>query len=230
MKHVRKMIYGLALTASMVGSGYALPVTLVGSHVDFTFDDALTGQYGQAAVAGDTLYFTPTAFSAQSSNGEGYVLAAETINIRATAHDGQSFSTASLAERGDYLLLGNAASADVTGQLRVFDTANPAVDVTAAITPSGALNLSGVPSKNWSADALVEVSSWNTGGTLNFTLENLLLASTTDTHSLSFVQKKYAGLTVVTSPVPEAQIPSLLLAGLGLIGYTVSRRRDRAAR
>jgi hypothetical protein len=227
MNHFRTKIFGMFLSAAVMGSAHAIPVTLVGSDVDFTFDNSLTGKYGQPVVSGDTLYFTPTTFIAQSSNGVGYVLTPETINISATAHTGKTIGTANLAERGDYLLLGSSATADVTGQLRAFDVANPGVDMSSAITPTSALNLSGVPSKNWFAAATVDVSSWKTAKTLNFTLENFLLASTTNPDSLAFVQKKYAGLTIMTSAVPEAQVSMLMLAGLGFVGFTVVRSRYR---
>jgi hypothetical protein len=231
MKPTRTLIAGLTLlTQALISSAYAVPVTLSGTDVDYTFDDALVGLYGQPTLSGDTLYFTPTQFSAQSSNGQGYVLTPDTFNIRATAHAGQTISSASFDERGDYLLQGTGSSADVTGQLRVFDTANPSTDMTASISPSSPLTMTGVPSKNWAASTTLDVSGWNSAGPLNFTVENLLLASTTDPNSLAFVQKKYAGLTIVTSPVPEPQDYALILAGLGLVGFTVARSRYRVTR
>jgi hypothetical protein len=213
----------LVLGQGLVSAAYAVPVTVSGTNYDFTYDDSLVGLFGQPTVSGDTLYFTPTGFKSQSSNGAGYVAATGTVNIVVTAHAGQSFGNVDLAERGDYLLLGSGSSADVTGQVRVFDTAMPLVDMTSAITPTSPLSMTGTPAQNWSANASVNVSGWTSATQLNVTLENLLLASTSSANSFAFVEKKFAGLTI--SPVPEAQTSSMLLAGLGLIGFVVARRR-----
>ncbi|MDP3217955.1 MAG: FxDxF family PEP-CTERM protein, partial [Deltaproteobacteria bacterium] len=44
------------------------------------------------------------------------------------------------------------------------------------------------------------------------------------TDTLAFIEKKYAGLNVITTPVPEAETYAMMLAGLGLIGFAVRRR------
>jgi PEP-CTERM putative exosortase interaction domain len=214
----------LVLGQGLVSTAYAVPVTVSGTNYDFTYDDSLVGLFGQPTVSGDTLYFTPTDFKSQSSNGAGYVATTGTVNIVVTAHAGQSFGSVDLAERGDYLLLGSGSSADVTGQVRVFDTAMPLVDMTSVVTPNSPLTMVGTPAQNWSANASANVSGWTSATQLNITLENLLLASTSSANSFAFVEKKFAGLTI-TTPVPEAQTSSMLLAGLGLIGFVVARRR-----
>jgi len=38
------------------------------------------------------------------------------------------------------------------------------------------------------------------------------------------VEKKFVGLSFVTTPVPEAETYAMMLAGLGLIGFVVRRR------
>ena len=226
MKRVKTLVTGVyLLSQALTGAASAASVTLSGTTVDFSFDNTLMGLFGQPSVAGDTLFFTPSNFKAKSLNGEGYVLTDETINVQVTAHSGRSFNSVNLSERGDYLLLGSGSTADVTGQVRVFDTAMPQTDLTASIIPTSPLNISGLPSKNWNAGASINVASWNTAKTLNVTIENLLLASTSSTASLAFVEKKFAGLSFITSAVPEAETYTMMLAGLGLIGFMVSRRK-----
>lgn len=226
MKRVKKLAIGIFLLGNALsGAVSAASITLIGDNVDFTFDDTLMGLFGQPAVTGDTLFFTPVDFLATSLNGAGYTLTSDTINIEVTAHTGWSFNSVDLIEKGDYLLLGTGSTADVTGEIRVFDTSAPLLDMTANIVPTSLLNVTGVPSIDWLADASVDVSAWNTASTLNVTVENLLLTSTSTPVSLAFLEKKFVGLTIVTTPVPEAETYSMLLAGLGLVGFMVARRR-----
>lgn len=231
MKPINQLKAGLVLLGigqALSGAAFAASVTMAGTSVDFTFDDALLGMFGPASVSGDTLYFTPTSFSAKSMNGSGYDLANGTLNVMMTAHSGQSFSTVDLLERGDYLLLGSGSTADVTGQIRAFDTAHPMTDITASIAPTSPLDQTGTPTHNWTATASANVAGWTGAQKINVTMENLLLASTSAPISLAFAEKKFIGLTsnMIATPVPEAENAAMMLAGLGLIGWTVGRRRS----
>ncbi len=229
MKRVKKLAIGMVLLGqALSGAANAASATLTGTNFDFTYDDALMGLFGQPTVAGDTLFFTPINFTAKSLNGAGYAFNNETLNLKVKAHTGKAFTNVGLVEKGDYLLLGAGSTAEVDGQVRVFDSAMPLVDLTSNITPSSPLNLMGGPSKNWTANASVDVSSWKTARTLNVTLENLLLTSSSAPASLAFMEKKFVGLTFGSSSiaaVPEAETYAMMLAGLGLVGLVVSRRR-----
>ncbi len=230
MKRVKKLAIGMVLLGqALSGVANAASTTLTGTNFDFTYDDTSMGLFGQPSVAGDTLFFTPINFDARSLNGVGYAFNNDTINLKVKAHTGQSFSNVSLVEKGDYLLLGAGSTAELGGQIRVFDNAMPLVDLTSNITTSGPLNVSGAPTRNWIANASVDVSSWNTARTLNVTLENLLLTSTIAPASLAFMEKKFVGLTFGSSTiaaVPEPETYAMMLAGLGLVGFMVSRRRN----
>lgn len=222
MKRVTRLATGVFLLSQVLtGAAYAASVTLTGDSVDFTYDDTLVGLFGKPTLAGDTLFFTPVDFEAQSLNGTGSGFTHDTLNIKVTAHSGYTFDSVDLVENGSYLLLGSS-TADVTGQLSVFDTAMPLVSLTDSITPTG-LEMSGVPSKSWTADASVDVSAWD-ASTLNLTAFNAVLASTSGLGDVAYVGKNFLGLTLVTTPVPEAEMYSMMLAGLGLIGFVVSRR------
>jgi hypothetical protein len=226
MKRVNKKLAAgmILLSQTLTGAAFAASVTLSGTTVDFSFDDSMLGLFGTAKVAGDTLYFTPTDFVAQSSNGAGYVLTNETINVEVTARQNYDFSNFGFTEKGDYLMLGSGTSVAVTGQVRLFDVANPNVDITSTLLPANPMTHVGVPTDNWIAQNSTDLSAWNTANTLNVTVENLLLASTSIPNSLAFVEKKYVGLSFVTTPVPEAETYAMMLAGLGLIGFVVRRR------
>lgn len=229
MKRVKTLAAGIFLLGqALSGAAFAASVTLAGNTIDFTFDDALLGLFGPAAVSGDTLYFTPVAFQAQSLNGAGFALTNDTMNIQVAAHDGWSFAGMGLLERGDYLLLGAGSMADVGGQIRVFDLANPLADLDASISATAPLDLRGMPTHNWQADAALDLSAWNDARALNVTIQNLLLASTGASPSLAFIEKKFVGLTpdmLAVTPVPEAETYAMMLAGLGLVGLAAARRR-----
>ncbi len=229
MKRVKPLAAGIFLLGqALSGAAFAASVTLAGNTIDFSFDDALLGLFGPASVSGDTLYFTPTDFTATSLNGAGFALTHDTLNIQVSAHAGWMFSTLDLVERGDYLLLGSGSTADVGGQMRVFDIAAPLTDTPAAIASLSPLNLTGMPTHNWTAQASADLSAWDSVQAINVTLENLLLASTGANASLAFVEKKFVGLTpfmVAAAPVPEAETYAMMLAGLGLVGVAVARRR-----
>lgn len=231
MKRVNLLASGIfVLGQAFSVAAIAAPVTLAGGTVDFSFDDAMLGLFGSAAVSGDTLYFTPTAFDVQSLNGNGFALSNETVNVRISAHSGYEFKSLDLVERGDYLLLGSGGMVDVGGQLRVFDVTNPLSDITASIAAGGALTAVGLPTHNWSATAAANVSTLD-AREIKVTVENLLLAYTTSPGSLAFIEKKFAGLTVDTvavTSVPEAETWTMMLAGLGLVGFLAGRRRRMA--
>lgn len=231
MKCVNILAAGMLLIGqSLSGVVLAAPVTMSGDNVDFIFDDALLGLNGKAQVRGDTLYFMPIDFDAKSLNGQGYVLANETMNILVSAHDGWSFAGVNLLERGDYLLLGEGGKVHVTGQMRVFDVAKPLVDLTSGIVPLSALDQTGLSMVNWASNSAVDLSSMHGASMVNVTVENLLLASTTNPGTLAFIEKKWIGLSMdmdglahAATPVPEADAYAMLLAGLGLVGLAYRR-------
>ena len=228
MNRMNQMAVGAFLLAqAFSGAAFAAPVTLTGTSVDFTFDDALMGLFGQPTLSGDTLSFTPVDFKATSTNGEGYKLTDNTVNIQMTAHSGYSFSSVGLAERGDYMLQGGSSSANVAGQVRVFDVSDPMKDTTTSIAPSAPLDQKGLSAHPWTASNTTDLSSWTGTKSVNVSFQNLLVASTNGDSSLAFVDKKYGGLTATTAavtPVPEPQASAMMLAGLGLIGWQIRRR------
>ncbi|MBI3431062.1 MAG: PEP-CTERM sorting domain-containing protein [Hydrogenophilales bacterium] len=229
MNRMNQMAAGAFLLAqAFSGAAFATPVTLTGTTVDFTFDNALMGLFGQPILSGDTLSFTPVNFNATSSNGEGYKLTDNTVNVQMTAHNGYSFSSVDLAERGDYLLQGGGSTANVAGQVRVFDVSDPMKDTTTSIGPSAAMDQTGISTHPWTAANSTDLSAWNGTKSVNVSFQNLLVASTNGSSSLAYVDKKYSGLTATTAaaPVPEATSSAMMLAGLGLIGWQVRRRRS----
>lgn len=206
-------------------------VVLQGNTLTFIYDDLLEGLFGVPTVLGDSLYFTPTVFDASALNGVGYDLVKSTLNIKVMAKSGYDLDSVSLLEAGDYLLLGAGTSVDVGGQLRAFDLATPSVFTTSSIVASS-LTTTGLPTQDWTASAAISLdgASWIEGSGINLTIENILLALSTQPATGAFIEKKYVGLSFETtlSPVPEPGHAMLILSGLSLLGFVVRRRGPAA--
>lgn len=205
-------------------------VTLSGSTVNYTFNDSLLGLFGTPSISGNTLYFTPINFYAQSLNGAGYSLTRDTVNVQVSAKAGYTLDALNLQETGDYQLLGRKSNVNVGGQIRVFSLSQPLNQLTDSVTPTAPLNLKGSSTHDWTAVAGIDLTqhpSSYSASPINVTLENLLTADTLKKNTLAYIEKKSIGLDVITSPVPEVKDWALMLAGLGLVGLQM-RRRTRA--
>jgi hypothetical protein len=229
---IKSGVIGLCLAAGLqVGTASAIPVTVSGATVSFTYDSALTGLFGSPTVVGDSFYFTPITFVAQSYNGAGIVHTSATFNVAVTANAGYALSATTLAEQGDYYAIGSGSEVAVGGKLFVRDLADPVASVTSSsITPDMPLadstTLAGFATSNWTASAGgVLPSGWGPVVGTNVTIQNILLASSSLPGTAAFIEKKFVGLTVVTSPVPEPNNALLLLSSLGLVWYTARRKK-----
>lgn len=204
----------------------AATVTLSGSSVDFTYDDALVSLFGTPTVLGDTIYFTPADFDVISENGAGISFTNALVNISVAPKAGFDLDSVSLFERGSYLLLGAGMKwVEASGQVSAFDLADPGVFSTASLV-STPTTTAGLPPNYWDAMAGInlDTSAWQAGGGINLTIENFLIASTAAPGSMAFMDKGYIGASFVASPVPEPEDYLLMLASIGLIGFVVVHR------
>lgn len=237
-RHTGAAVLGLS-AACWAGTATAIPVTLAGTTVSFTFDTALAGLFGAPSVVGDSLFFTPTTFKAQSLNGAGLTLTSQTFNVAVSANPGYLLSAVNLTEAGDYFNLGSGSAVGVGGQLRMFDLEAPLLPAATSSIVAGApltavTSLSSFATSNWNASASVTVPSSGWGGTdgyvtnVNVTVENLLLATTQTLGDGAFIEKKFTSLAIVTTPIPEPQAYLMFIAGLGLVGWVAWRRTGNA--
>ena len=235
MKRMSKLAVGILLLGQAIsGSALAVPVTLTGTTVSFTFDSALSGLFGAPTVSGDALFFTPTSYKAQSFNGSGFASASQTFNITVNANPGYLVSAVNLTEDGDYYNIGAGASVAVGGKLYVRDLESPLAPaavskIKAALPLTAVTSMADFETTDWTSHAGVTIpSGW--GGAdgvvsgVNVTIENILLANSLTSGSAAFIEKKFVGLNVVMAPVPEPTTYAMMLAGLGLVGFAVRRR------
>lgn len=230
---VRPVVLGILLATS--GMAAATSVTLNGSDVSFTYDDANTGLFGSPTVAGNTIFFTPTDFIAQSTNGAGTVITSSTVNIVVTPNQGKAITSLSLTERGDYSLNGDGSAVGIGGQLRVFSMNDPInVEDSSFITSASNLAINDNHYHNWTAGAGVDLTGaqWAKTSAVNMTLENILEATTSGTSpSKAYIEKKFAGVGITVGLVPPASVPvpaAAWLFGSGLFGLIGVARRERA--
>ena len=231
--NLRPVAVGILLLGSGVTS--ASTITLNGTDVMFTYDDTLTGLFGTPTVSGNTLFFTPAAFKAISTNGMGTVLTSSNMNVLVTPNAGVKLSSIGLQESGDYSLKGVGSTVDVGGELRAFDIGNPfTVQDTAFINTTSPLTSSDNKYHNWTATANLDLSSaaWQKANAVNFTIENVLEATTTARFSKAFIDKKFSGIQLSVGAIdgitPPSAVPvpgALWLFGSGLVGLVgISRR------
>lgn len=226
------------------GSVHSAMITIVGTDFDVVYDDTKLGQFGAPTLTGDTLYFTPNNFRAESLNGQGVVTDNSTLNgLTLVAHAGFHFGSLSMAEFGDYIMTGASSSVTVGGQLRAFDAFNSILTQTSnSLVVNGAtpLNLIDGLNHDWVAGASITnatptiipgSSPWLAGASqVGLTLENNLSAFTasTDTGPLrAMVEKKFNGVAITVQPVPVPAAVWLLGSGLCALGVCRGRRASR---
>lgn len=238
----RRIAVGLLAVTVWAGTVQAAQQTLVGSQFDVIYDDQTLGLFGTPTFAGNVLYFTPNAASASSVNGQQFVTTNTTVSgLQLVAKGGYQFGAISLAELGDYKLQGAGSSVDVSGRLIAFDVANSLQTMTPVPLAVGSpLTLADGQLHDWVATASVGPLSTSTpllpflppltgwlddSERVGLTIENLLEAYTAPgvAPSLAFVEKKFQGVQVTVSMVPEPATWAAMIAGLALLGLRLRR-------
>lgn len=231
MKHMNKLAAAILLLSQAIsGTALAVPVTVAGTTVSFTFDSALSGLFGAPTVTGDALFFTPTTYKAQSFNGTGFASASQTFNIAVNANSGYLVSAVNLNEDGDYYNIGTGSSVAVGGKFYARDLESPMTPaasskIQSSLPLTDMTSMADFETTDWTSHANIAIpAGWGGVSGVNVTIENILLANSTTLGAAAFIEKKFVGLNVVTAPVPEPETYAMLLAGLGLVGFVVRRR------
>lgn len=235
MKKLSKLMAGCAACLLSASVNSAI-VTLNGTDVSFTFDDA--SLFGSASVIGNSLIFTPTSFSASSSNGAGAVQTTDTLNIKIeTTTAGFNLTSFSVLELGDYSVSGSTNNGNVATGV----SASTRLQVNSLTTTCGVFNLAcldstiantglltdtGGGSVNWNLAATVDLADtagWGSDTWVNAQIQNNLNATSLTSGENAFIQKKASGVVLTVNPVP---VPAAVwLFGSGLLGLVAMGRR-----
>jgi hypothetical protein len=237
LKPIISRALGLLLLANAWAAWAAFDTTISGTEFDVLFDSTRLDLFGTPSLSGNTIFFTPTAFSATSLNGAGSQLTHATINFELAAKPGFSLAQVQVVERGDYQLSGMGSAVKVTGQLSAFDPKDP-VNAFAfqflAVSGSTPLTLNDGDLHPWQAGANIDVSHnpFSQPRELNVTLENILTATTLPGAgaSFAFIEKKFAGAPISPldpSAIPVPGAPWLFASGLLALGPLLRPRRAK---
>lgn len=224
----------LLITAAFAcGSAQAAMVTVFGTDLSFTYDDATP--FGSAIVVGNSLTFSPTNFKAESLNGQGTVSSNVSLNVDVSVLAGHSYAIdkVQVSEHGDYKLLGPTASVSVGGALTLIsytktDPNNFGSPYSSINTfNAGSLTQQGGPTL-WSAAVIADMNGqlgWQTDTHLLVKLENLLSATTLAGDQQAFVEKKISSVGIQF--VPAVPVPAAVwLMGSALLGlFGIGKRR-----
>jgi hypothetical protein len=232
--------------ACAAGAAHADLHTIVGTSFDVVYDDTKLGLFGTPVLAGNVLFFTPNSFSAQSLNGALLSTRNSTISgIELLAKNGNRFDAISLGEAGDYRLSGAGSEVKMDGRLIAFDVNNALQTYTPkpiTVSASTPLSLADGLLHDWVASSVVDSSStslptlpflppvagWlDDTARVGITIENLLSAYTAAgiAPSEAFIEKKFTGVGLTISAVPEPATWALLVPGLLLAAVAARRAR-----
>lgn len=231
ISNTRKHIAGLSAAALLAfgASGVSQAAVIMGTDLIFTYDDSTA--FGTANVVGNTIFFNPTTFKAQSENFEGSVSDDATVNITVEVKAGSDFviSGADLSENGDYLLEGDDTSVSLGGQLRATSLTQGPYQIFDFIDPNSPLTQRDQLTA-WNADAAIDfndVAGWGTDTKVILTIENLLNAKSNEQNGNAFIQKKFGGVGLTV--MPEVPLPAAAwLFGSALLGLVGVGRRSRS--
>jgi len=226
-KAIKRTALSLALGFGLIGSAAATIQSIEGTHLTFTYDDALVGLFGTPSVSGDTLFFTPNSFRTAGIGASSYSFVSDTFVFTVAAKSGYTLTGVDLTEQGDYRLHRPTGTGDLgvdlTGEIRVRDLGTLA-EKTANLQTTAPLTTLGSSTIDWTANADTSFQAWQSTGA-RVTIENVLDAWTDTTKpSSAFIEKKYVGASFQVTAVPEPETYAMFLAGLGMLGMVARRR------
>lgn len=230
----------MALAAALLGSqaAGAAFVLLPGWNFDLRYDDAQAGiaTFGAPVLNWNTIFFVPSDFSAQSSNGGGLDVQSGSVTFELIAKPTVAFDRLLMTARGDYRLIGADSAVSVSGSLSASNPLAGTQTSALAVSPSTPLALADGALHPWQADAETRSGPGSSLGlaptTLSVTLSSTLSAVSSGNPSLAFIQQKFTGELVELQVQPSTEVTPvplpaglyLMAAGIATLGALVRRK------
>jgi hypothetical protein len=184
--------------------------------------------FGAPIHVGNRLIFQHEMLFTSVASGGSADTTSGTLSMIIRADMGTFLEEIVITETGDWSMLGagtNATSATVNGLLAVTELApgvSPTMTSTFTVTPTPAYHLPTTPEGEFAAITFIDLSGL--GVTEVVISLNNNLQTTSESGTVSFIQKKSVIVEVNEPPIPEPATLSLV----GLTGLFVMRRRRRA--
>lgn len=225
MKAVRTLVMFILGAIFLIGNpAYsAFDTWINGNTVSFHYDSTLTGLFGDPTVVGNSLFFTPTDFTAIALNNSGSNATNEIFNLEVKGIGDTNIIGANLTEKGAYILDSPTVeepTVSATGQMWALNGNDPSMNLTDSLIATDAFSHTGLSSKDWEANANLDLGTWGSDKVI-LTLENILTANAFSTGDTAFIEKTQIVLSVTAVPIPAA----IWLFGSALVGLIVTGRR-----
>lgn len=237
MLSTKTRIVGIAAILVAAGSASAqVPWSNAnGSGTFFTWSNGRnsnTNLFGSPTVVGDTFYFFPANFVANSENGTP-AQAVDTFEVDLYVNAGFKFDAIQIAEFGDYALtntLGNPTPSSVSAAslLEINEIGGIGRSTSENLTfPGLPLSTAAATSGTWQGSGVSNLTSLETGGPftqIHLKVTNTLIAISGGQGQSALIRKTVVGDTVAVTIVPAPGAAALL----GLGGLLAARRRRNA--
>ena len=213
-------LFAVNATLLMAASGaMAIPVTLVGTHIDVVYEAANQGLFGIPTLTGDSISWTPSPSFLAKTTGPKTVTSQAQITV--IAHTGFDLTTFAYSEGGSYRKpTSGSLLVSATGTVNVAGFVPPAAPISTSFS-TGFLPTTNGATVPWSIVA-------STISVLPHTKK--VSFDVTDTLKVlgpanGFISKTQPVLAVAVVAVPEPETVAMMLSGLFAIGFLVRRRR-----
>lgn len=229
MRKIKMKLAALPLLMAASFGAHAGLVTLNGSTVSFTYDDALLGLYGTASVVGDSFNLTHSNLFVQANDLSTFGSADASLLLHVSTLNGSSMNEINTTQSGGYVNPGVDNYVSAGADVLLYDTNNALNESGYFVEPAASLagQYSSLPI-NWTAYGFADVSSF-ASSSFDVDLYSYLVAVSGGVGDQVSVLMSQVVIGVTTAPAPVVQpvpLPGatwLFLAGLmGVLG--VSKR------